>query len=298
MPTRKVAFSVSLVGAGKVGSTIAALLRRRGHRIVSVISRSRSSARVLGRLLGSPIASTSLKNLSPRTDLLLIATPDEMIADVAAEVAGNNTFENNRLIVFHPSGILTCDVLGALGNQGAKVFSLHPIQTFPNGVSLQDQVSLMKDVWYGFEGGTNVRAVARSIVKDLGGRFLEIPKEEKILYHVACVFAANYPTVLLGAVERLAKALGLPGLKPFSPLVETAVRQALDRGPGASLTGPLARGSHTVVQRHLEALHVHDPALATLYEAIGRFGLDIARESNRLTGDQIKVLAALLTEKK
>ncbi len=298
MPTRTASFSVSLVGAGKVGSTIAALLRRRGHRIVSVISRSRSSARVLGRLLGSPVASTSLKNLSPRTDLLLIAAPDETIADIAAEVAGNSAVQKNRLVVFHPSGAVTCDALVELGNQGAKAFSLHPIQTFPDGVSLQDQLTLMKNVWYGFEGEAHVRVVARSIVRQLGGRFLEIPKEEKILYHTACVFAANYPTVLLGAVERLSKALGLPGLKPFGPLVKTAVLQAVDRGPGVSLTGPLARGSHTVVQRHLEALRVHDPALAALYEALGRFGLEIASESGRLTGDQIKALAAILTGKK
>lgn len=254
--------------------------------------------RVLGRLLGSPVVSTHLKNLSPGTDLLLIAVPDEVIADVAAEVSSNTVFEKKRLIVFHPSGILTSDALAALRDQGAKVLSLHPIQTFPDGISLRDQMNMMKGVWYGFEGEAHVRSVARSIVKDLGGRFLEIPKEGKILYHAACVLAANYPTLLLEAVERLSKALGLPGLKPFSPLVGTAVQQALGRGPGASLTGPLARGSHMVLQRHLEALRVQDPALAELYEALGRFGLVVAKETNRLTGDQIKTLQELFTARK
>ena len=281
-----------------MGSTIAALLQKRGHRITSVISRSRSSARVIGRLLGSPVASTSLKNLSPLTDLLVIATPDEMIADVAAEIAAIGTLRKSRVTVFHPSGVLTSDALDALASQGAKVFSLHPIQTFSDRVSHRDQLNLMKGVWYGFEGETHARAAARSIVKDLGGRWLEIPKEGKILYHAACVFASNYPTILLGAVERLSKAAGLPGLKPFGPLVQTAVQHAVDRGPGSSLTGPLARGSNAVVQRHLEALRALDPALASLYEALGLFGLDVALESNRLTGDQIKALAALFREKK
>ena len=298
MPTRTTSFSVSLVGAGKVGSTIAAMLQRRGHRIVSVISRNRSSARVLGRLLDSPVASTHLKDLSPITNMLLIAVPDEKIVGIAEEVAEIVGRRNTPLTVFHPSGVMTSDALGALHKQGAKVFSLHPIQIFPDGLSLQDQLDLMKNLWYGFEGEAQTLGIARAIVKDLGGKLIEIPKEEKILYHAACVFASNYPTVLLGAVERLAKLLGFPGLKPFGPLVETAVHQAVHRGPGASLTGPLARGSLAVVQKHLEALRAKDPTVASLYEGLGLYGLEVAKESHRLTSSQIKSLAAMFKGKK
>jgi predicted short-subunit dehydrogenase-like oxidoreductase (DUF2520 family) len=221
-----------------------------------------------------------------------------MIADIAAEIGAIVGRRKTPLAVFHPSGVMTSDALDAVRGQGAKVFSLHPIQTFPDGISLEDQLDLMKGVWYGFEGEAQTLGIARSIVKDLGGKLIEIPKEEKILYHVACVFASNYPTVLLGAVERLAKSLGLSGLKPFGPLVETAVHQAVHRGPGASLTGPLARGSLTVVQKHLDVLRAKDPAVASLYEALGMYGLEVAKESRRLTSAQIKSLAAMLKGKK
>lgn len=269
------------------------MLKRRGHRIVSVISRSRSSTRILGRLLSADIASTNLSDLSPRTNLLLIAVPDESIAEVSAKISRNPNLRKSRLTAFHPSGMLTSDALETLRGQGSRIFSLHPIQTFPDGISLQKQMNLMKGVWYGFEGEAHVRPAARSLVRELGGKFVEIPKAEKILYHTACVFAANYPTLLMAAAERLSNALGLPGLKPFAPLVETAMQQALELGPGVSLTGPLSRGSHVVLRRHLEALRSHDPALAELYVALGRFGLEVA--AKRLTAAQKKALQELLT---
>lgn len=287
-------FSISLVGAGKVGSTIAALLKRRGHRIVSVISRSRTSTRILGRLLGADIVSTHLSDISPRTDLLLIAVPDETIAETSARISENPHLRKSRLIAFHPSGMLTSGALETLREQGSRVFSLHPIQTFPGGISLQKQMNLMKGIWYGFEGEAHVRRVARSIVKELGGTFVEIPKAEKILYHTACVFAANYPTLLMAAAERLSKAMGLPGLKPFAPLVETAMKQALELGPDVSLTGPLSRGNHAVLRAHLEALRNDDPALAELYGALGRFGLEFA--AKRLTAAQKKAMQELFTK--
>lgn len=268
------------------------MLKRQGHRIVSVISRSRSSARILSRLLRADIASTNLSDIAPRTNLLLIAVPDESIAEVSAKISENPDLQKSRLTAFHPSGMLTSDVLAALRNQGSRVFSLHPIQTFPDGISLQKQMNLMKGVWYGFEGETQVRSFARSLVMELGGKFVEIPKGEKILYHTVCVFAANYPTLLMAAAERLSKALGLPGLRPFAPLVETAVGQALELGPGVSLTGPLSRGSDVAIRKHLEILRSHDPSLAELYTALGRFGLEFAAE--RLTAAQKKALRELL----
>ncbi len=68
---------MSLVGAG--------MLKRRGHPIVSIISRDRSSVRILGRLLKAGIASTNLRDISPRTNLLLIAVPDESDAICSRE---------------------------------------------------------------------------------------------------------------------------------------------------------------------------------------------------------------------
>jgi len=67
--------SVSLVGAGPVGVTLAALLARKGHRVESVISTSRRSALRAARLLGAPVASDTLRDISPKTTLLILAVP-------------------------------------------------------------------------------------------------------------------------------------------------------------------------------------------------------------------------------
>jgi predicted short-subunit dehydrogenase-like oxidoreductase (DUF2520 family) len=297
LPSPKNSWSVSLVGAGRVGSTLAALLVRKGHRIASVISGTPSSARLAGRVLKASKTSTRIRDLADSTTLLIIATPDELIGKVAADAARIPSLRFEELIVFHTSGAMTSDALGPLSARGARAFSLHPIQTFPSGISLDRQVRLMKGTWYGFEGNFLHVPTARDIVRHLGGEILSVPKEEKILYHAACVFAANYPTVLLGAVERLASTVGLPGLHPFAPLVETALKTALSQGAGKALTGPVVRGSAETVRRHRDELRKKDPAIAALYTALGLFAVRVAGDAKRISPEQIRTLTSILSEK-
>lgn len=297
MPRPTNVWSVSLVGPGKVGTTLAALLGKKGHRVRSVIGRRASSARLAGRVLKALHTSSRLSTLSPETDLLILAVPDELLGKIAGDISRLTSLTFERLAVFHPSGPVTSDVLEPLASRGAKVFSLHPIQTFPGGVSLDDQVQHMQGIWYGFEGAEHHASLARRIVRDLGGQFVSIPKEEKILYHAACVFAANYPIVLLEAVEQLSRQVGLPGLTPFSPLVETAIREAFAQGPAKALTGPVVRGSAGIVRRHLEALTAKDPALASVYRALGSFAVRSAGDAGRISPEKIRELAAILSDK-
>jgi len=289
--------SLTLVGAGKVGTALSALLQGRGYRIISLITRNPSRARSFARFVECPTVSKSISDVSPGTDLLIIAVPDEEISGVASQIARSGLSFLDRVTAFHVSGSITSDALSPLAACGARTFSLHPIQTFAAGTRLRDQMAGMKGIWYGFEGEKNTRPFARSLVRDLGGRFLMVPKEQKNLYHVACVFASNYPVALIGAVEALAARLRMNGTGAFRPLIETAIRQAMDRGAAGVLTGPVSRGSSTIVRQHLDALGREVPALSELYSALGIFALKLAEQRGNLSGDQIKELKSLLSKR-
>src|SRR5205823_4014841 len=75
---------------------------------------------------------------------------------------------------------------------------------------------------------------------------------------------ANHVVALLGQVERVATTSGVP-LDAFLDLVRGAVDNAAALGPAAALTGPVARGDHDTVARHLAAL---DPSERAAYEAM------------------------------
>src|SRR5262249_60634630 len=65
--------------------------------------------------------------------------------------------------------------------------------------------------------------------------------------------ASNPLVAMLGQVARLAADAGVP-FEAFLPLVRGTVGNIETIGPAAALTGPVARGEHETVARHLDAL--------------------------------------------
>jgi predicted short-subunit dehydrogenase-like oxidoreductase (DUF2520 family) len=270
-------FTISIVGAGKVGSTLAMLFCHAGYRIVSVISQKKNSAKKLARLVRCETYSDSLSEIHSATRIILIAGPDEDILGIAEEIAKRSNLDFSKLAVFHTSGSLTSDALLSLHREGAIVFSLHPIQSFSKASTLAHQMARMKNVVYGFEGNKEALALAHQLVKDLRGKLVQIPKEEKILYHIACVFASNYSTVLLGVVDELTKRIdGGIKLAHFESSVKTSIENAFQQTPKMALTGPIARGSFETIENHLHELRKVDKSLSLLYQRIGLQALKMA----------------------
>lgn len=294
MPGTRRRHRIAIIGAGKVGSTFADLLHRRGHRIRCVISGRIVPARRLATVVGAPVASTRVSRIPPDCELIVIAVPDDEIAEVALALSRHSDLLRSRPAFFHTSGALTHEVLDPLARNGAVTFSLHPIQTFPPGLSPARRGSLLRGITYGFEGSVRARVVAGRVVRDLGGKLVQIPKQAKILYHAACVFASNYPVAMLAVASQLARSAGLRGLEPLKPLIRTAIAAALEGSPTDALTGPVVRGSVGTVRAHLKALDASDPALATVYRAAGRIILKSARRQGRKDRTTVRELERLL----
>lgn len=124
--------------------------------------------------------------------------------------------------------------------------------TFPGPDRLPD----LTGVPAALDGHPEARAAGEVIAKALGMRPLEVPGDRR-LYHAAAVLAGNFSTVLLHEASRTLAAAGVPlseapGL--LAPLAMQSLRNAVEHGPAASLTGPAARGDVTTLQGHRDAL--------------------------------------------
>jgi predicted short-subunit dehydrogenase-like oxidoreductase (DUF2520 family) len=286
---------MTLVGAGPVGVTLASLLCRSGHRAAAVISRSLSSARRAARTLRAGSASTSVGRIPRETRLLLIAVPDDEIGPVAETIARTADLPWDSLVAFHCSGLGTSELLEPLAAKGAPTFALHPIQSFPPARAVRDQLLMMKGVFYGFQGPRRFAPLGRRIVKDLGGRMIVIPKDKKILYHTACVFASNYPVVLLDIVEDLARAVSPHiRLEAFRPLTESSVAHAMALSPARALTGPVARASVGTVEQHRRELAKENRELDELYRRLALVALHMAKRQGRLRAADVRNLMTIL----
>jgi predicted short-subunit dehydrogenase-like oxidoreductase (DUF2520 family) len=213
--------SIRIIGPGRAGTSLAAALSARGWEFAGFLGRR-----------------DDLTNAARGVDVLVIATPDDAIAEVAAAVVPVVT-----TAVVHLSGSLGLDALGAHPLRAA----LHPLVPLPNGEV--GAARLSSGVTFAVAGVP----IAREIAAALGGRTVEVADEDRAAYHAAACIAANHIVALLGQVERVAAEVGLD-LESFLPLTRAAVDDVASLGAHSALTGPARRGDWATLSRHLDAL--------------------------------------------
>src|SRR4029450_3683142 len=76
---------LAIVGAGRVGTSLAVLWQRAGHRILAVAGGSATPERAARFLPGVPVADAM--EAATGAEIVVIATPDAVIATVCREMA-------------------------------------------------------------------------------------------------------------------------------------------------------------------------------------------------------------------
>lgn len=294
-PTKRL--RVAIVGGGKVGSVLGRVLAEEGVKITAVVSRSRSSAARAGRFIGCRNASTALTAIPAETDIVLIATPHEVVADVARTLAQLEGLDFRRLAVCHASGMLTAAVLEPLASRGAAVFSFHPLQTFPRDFPPLDILPSARGIFYGVDGPPRGIRQARRFASVLRGRVLLVPPEMREFYHAACVIASNHLTTMLAQVESMYRVLrpherNFYGV--FRPILEATMANIASGGPAAALSGPIARGGLETVARHLEAVARYTPELMPYYTRMSLETVRLAVAKGSLTPARKEALELLI----
>jgi len=275
---------LSIIGAGAVGSSLGLALHKAGFPVVSVVSRTGSHAITLARKLDCRKASTNLRDVDSRTELLLIAVSDSALGQVAADFSESKHVAFKKIFAFHCSGVYTSNALLPLHRKGSTVASIHPIQSFPRSISPERMQSKLKGIAYGIEGRPDAIEHARTIVSRLNGKSVVIPRQTKALYHAASVFASNYLTVLLNAVYELSGLAGLKGswAEIFGPLLTSTTEHTVRDSARETLTGPVVRGDLETIHLHLEALLDYAPHLLPMYTVAGMEAARIAKLSGRI----------------
>ncbi len=283
--------SITVVGPGRVGTTLSVALARAGWPRVILAGRS---APALSDALGpapSGLTTCALDGLQMSGDTWILAVTDDAIAEVCRDLADSGLIGRGAVMLHlsgaHSSAVLEpCRPCAALG-------SVHPLQTFPEPLTALQ--ALPGSHWFA-EGDPESLDTARRLVESLLGHFHVIETRHKVLYHAAAVFASNYLTAILGASLDCAAAAGLDPeemLPALAPLSRAAFEAALRSGPGHSLTGPVSRGDADTVAAHIDALRTR-PDLLDLYRSLARYSIDLATRCRRLDTDAgVRLEAAL-----
>jgi predicted short-subunit dehydrogenase-like oxidoreductase (DUF2520 family) len=206
--------------------------------------------------------------------IVLIATPDDTIGGVAAELARNGAVDASH-VVLHLSGLLDRLALHALAFTGAGLGSFHPLQSIADPRTAPERLA---GAYAGLEGDERALAAGEALAGALGMHAVRLPPGAKPAYHAGAVIASNYVVVLAAAAERLAREAGVDpadAAQLYLPLLRGTIDN-LSLGAAAALTGPVRRGDAATVRAHLAALR---PDERELYRVLGRGALRLAREA-------------------
>ena len=94
-----------------------------------------------------------------------------------------------------------------------------------------------------------------------------VADDDRAAYHAAASIASNFLVTLEGAAERLAATAGVDR-ELLAPLVRAAVENWAGSAPADALTGPIARGDEATVARQRAAVAERAPDLLPLFDAL------------------------------
>jgi len=269
---------LAIVGAGRVGTSLAVLWQRGGHRILGVAGGSATPERAARFLPGVPVVDAV--EAAAGAEVVVIATPDAAIATVCEEMAKAGALGSARAVV-HASGATGLDALEAAASVGATTLSVHPLQTCP---TVEAAVEAIPGASFAVTAlGEDGYALGERLARDAGGHPFRLADERKPLYHAAAVFASNYLVTVTALAEELDRVAGVPDpIVALTPLQDATLANVQRVGPAEALTGPAIRGDAITLQRNLEALAEHRPDAVRPYVALADLALALAERSGRV----------------
>jgi len=282
---------IGVVGAGRVGAVLAAALRAAGHDVVAAAGESDASRGRIATLLPG-VRSAKPTDVARACDLLLLTVPDDMLSNVVTMLAASGAIREGQVVV-HTSGRHGLAVLEPARAVGARTVAMHPAMTF-TGTDVD--LPRLAGCVFGVTAGEADRALAETLVADLGGRAMWVPEDRRTLYHAGLAHGANHLVTLVAeAMEILSAAGAADPAATLRPLLTAALDNSLAHGD-AALTGPIVRGDVETVRAHVADLVADAPQTLPSYIAMAHATLDRAVTDGRLlpirASAMLRVLAA------
>ena len=270
--------TIGFIGAGVTGNALAFQLWRQGYPVVAVSSRSIASAQRLAARIDGCAACPSPQQVASLASVVFITTPDDIIADIAANL---NWLPGQTVV--HCSGVHSTDILQPAQKCGAHVCCLHPLQTF---AGIEEAISNIPGSTFAIEGDEPGIALAREMVASLEGKIIVLKAGDKVLYHAAAVTLSNYLVTLMKTSADLWQSFGIPqeeAIGALLPLLKGTVNNIERVGIPGCLTGPIARGDVETIRKHVNALQKDHPEAIDTYRLMGLKTLSIALSKGHLS---------------
>lgn len=289
--------SISIIGAGPVGTAFGYFLKKKGYKIAGIASRTLESAKKAREFIGEGDVSIDLITIAKKADIVFLTTSDNAIKEVCDKIAAGEGFRKDSF-VFHTSGALSSAILESAKRVGANVGSLHPLQSLPN---VKEAVENLPGSYFCIEGDVKAISVAKEIVRALEGKEITLNIEKKTLYHAGAAVVSNFLVATIDFGLELHESAGIgrkDSLNALMPLIKGTLKNIESIGIPSALTGPIARGDTNIIEEHLNAISKERHDLMNLYIELGKHTVNVARAKGTLKQDSADTLISLFNKYK
>lgn len=253
MPKQRIA----IIGAGNLAWNLAAALDGSSFEVVQIFSRHLDSAFKISKDFPAIQAAFAPSQLRQDLDLVIVASSDHGIAEIASAYA---PFKAPETVVVHTSGSINLDALAPFGD---AIGVFYPLQTFTKGHPADFSI-----VPIFLEGNEMVVQRLLPMAEFLSRRVSLLDSMQRLQLHLGAVFASNFANYMWLLAEDTLQGLGQTGLDVYAPLIRECMDKALRYGPANAQTGPARRGDAVTMDKHVELLQAHNPELAAIYREL------------------------------
>lgn len=228
MSQRAGRLGVGIVGAGRVGPVLGAALANAEHAVVGITAVSAESRdRAEALLPGVPILETPA--LVERSELVLLAVPDDQLAELVQGLADAGIWQPGQLVV-HTSPDHGVGVLRPALACGAIPLAIHPAMAF-TGTSID--LSRLRDAYCAVTAPAPVLPIAQALVVEMGAEPVVVAESDRAAYADAVRTAVSFSTAIVDQAAGTLADIGVehPG-RVLGALVRSAVDNALMQADG------------------------------------------------------------------
>jgi predicted short-subunit dehydrogenase-like oxidoreductase (DUF2520 family) len=267
-----------IVGAGRVGTALSALLHRAGLPLAGIWSRSPEGARRATELSGIDCSHGPFPAQIARADTVILAVRDPVVPTVAGALLDAGLLRAAK-VVLHCGGMQPAALALSPLSSVYALGTLHPLVAV---VHPRQAVRLIPEGYCAVEGDERALQRAEELVEAMGARSFRLNRADMALYHAAAVLASNHAVALWDGALNLLSQTGLDrerGAMAMMTLLRSTLENVQKQGLPDALTGPVRRGDVETVKRHLTVLQERAPRLARLYRSCTAAAVTTAREA-------------------
>ena len=236
----------ALIGRGRLATNLLPALRKAGHEVVSVNSRT-------------------LEELPTDAEVYIISVKDGALQEVIARVANSQ-----KAIIAHTAGSMPMSLFeGHCQRYGV----FYPMQTF----SKERLVDFSEIPLFIEANDAETLAVLRMLADSVSQKVYELSTADRKYLHLAAVFACNFVNHCYALSAEVLAQKGLP-FDVMLPLIDETARKVHELHPLDAQTGPAIRYDENVMR--MQKALLSEPLQREIYEKLSQSIHEKANENH------------------